>query len=248
MKKLVQALVLLLLSASFCIASERDSNKWNDFEGTMGSANIQLSLYRFENGQIKGNYYYKKYGTKIYLSGKIVDNKIELTEFLDGKPNGTFKGTVFTDKKDRFEGTWVKNSSSQPVEFKLVLISICGGTYEHRYSSFDGTDEALEAFMLKVKNSILKGDKNWIASHTRYPIKAVLNHGKLIAIKTGPQLIDNFNQIFNPEYKEKLTPLRTYNLFNNYQGIMLGNGQIWINNTPKSTESTPDYQIITINN
>lgn len=248
MKTLMQTLVLLLLSVSFCLASERETNKWNDFEGTMGSANIQLSLYRFENGQIKGNYYYKKYGTKIYLSGKIVDNKIELTEFLDGKPNGTFKGTVFSDKKDRFEGTWAKNSSSQPVEFKLTLISICGGTYEHRYSSIQSTDETVDFFMLQVKNAILKGDKNWIANHTKYPIKVKLSQIKLDIIKTKQQLIENFDQIFSPEYKEKLTPLRTYNLFNNYQGVMLGNGQIWMNNTPKSTDNNPEYQIITINN
>jgi hypothetical protein len=68
MKKLFTLTFLIFNAATQCHAFDFDTNKWTDFEGTLGKANIQLSLYRFDNGQLKGNYCYKKYESKIGLA------------------------------------------------------------------------------------------------------------------------------------------------------------------------------------
>jgi hypothetical protein len=251
MKKFITLTFLLFTLSTLCHAfnfETIETNTWNDFEGTLGKGRIQLSLYRLDNGQLKGSYCYKKYESKIQLTGQITGDKIVITEFLNGKPNGRFEGKVFTDKLDRFEGTWTDNSNTKSIEFKLTLQSTCGSDFGHRYSDFYGTDDDVEKFMKHVKTSILNSDKEWIANHINYPLKTTLFKGKAITIKNKKQLIDNFDQIFHQEFKDKIKSLCVCNMFNNYQGVMLGDGQIWINNRPNSTDDTFNYIITAIFN
>ena len=248
MKKNIVLTISFIIWTTLCQAFELDTNQWSDFEGTIGKAKIQLSLYRFENGQIKGNYYYKKYENKIQLIGQITGNQIEITEYLNYKPNGHFSGKVFTNDADRFEGIWTDGSNTKSSEFKLTLQSICGNTYEHRYSDLYGTNDDVENFIKHTKTSILKNDKEWIANHIKYPLKTTLNKTKPITIKDKKQLLDNFDFIFHQNFKDEIKLFSSYNLFCNYQGVMFGSGQIWITNKPNSTSNKYDYIIKAINN
>ena len=159
MKKHIILTFLLFTLSTLCHAFDFDTNKWIDFEGTLGKVSIQLSLYRFDNGELKGNYCYKKHESKIQLTGQITGDKIVITEFLNDKSNGRFEGKFFTDNLNRFEGTWTDSSNTKSVEFKLTRESICGSEYDHRYSDFYGSDDDVEKFMKHVKASILNGDK-----------------------------------------------------------------------------------------
>jgi hypothetical protein len=214
----------------------------------LGKTRIQLSLFLSDNGELNGNYCLIEKENKVQLSGQIKENKIILTEFLDGKPEGNFEGNIFTNNLDRFEGTWTDVSNINSIEFKLTLQSICGGNLDQRYSDFYGTDIDVENFMKNVKTSILNGDKEWIANHVSYPLRTTLFKDKPITIKNRQQLIDNFDQIFHQKFKETIESFCVCNLFNNYQGAMLGNGEIWINNKPNSTEDKFDFNITAINN
>lgn len=248
MKKLILLSFILFGVSRQCFAFDFDSHKWTDFEGTLGKSGIQLSLYRFDNGLIKGNYCYKKYDSKIQLEGQITGDKIVITEFLKGKPNGRFEGKVFTDSLDRFEGTWTDSAGTKTIEFKLTLQAIVGSDYERRYTDFYGSDNDIEKFMKKVKTSIINGDKTWIVNNTRYPLKTTLGKGKEITIKNKAQFMELFDQVFHQEFKDKVKAFCICNLFGNYNGIMLGNGQIWINNKTNSTKTKFGFSIISINN
>ena len=209
--------------------SNFDKKYWYDFDGKLGGMEIQLSIYIPDKGNVlKGNYCYKKYENKIQLEGVVKDNKIELTEFLNDKPNGYFKGTFFTDDRDRFEGTWTDASKTKQLEFKMTLQSSTHSDSPDKHYDFWGTDKDIENFMKKVKQSIAEGNKEWIANHISYSLKTTINGKKAITIKNKQQFIDNFEQIFYPAYKEKIKKLCVCNMFYNMNGIMLGNGEIWI--------------------
>lgn len=225
-----------------------DTNAWTDFTGLLGKTPIQMSLFLADNGELKGNYCLNENDRKIQLTGRITRGRITLNEFLNGKPNGRFEGKVFTDKLDRFEGTWNDISNTNPIELKLTLRSICGSKFDKRYADFYGADAEVEKFMKHVKTSILNGDKEWIGNHISYPLNTTLFKNKSITIKNKNQLIDNFDQIFHQEFKDNIKSFCVCNMFNNYQGAMLGNGEIWINNTPNSTENKFDFTITAINN
>ena len=207
------------------------SNTCYDFEGVLGDAPIQLSICMGENPDyLTGSYCYKKYENKIRLAGEFNGDQIELNEFLNDKINGHFKGKIFRDDTERFEGIWTDASGKKQLEFKLISMSYVGYTSPNqRYSDYSASDEEIENFMKKIKLSIANDDKEWIAAHTRYPLKTTLNGQKKITIKNEQQLIDNFEQIFHPAFKEQIEKHCVCNMFYNSQGIMLGNGEIWIN-------------------
>ena len=221
---------------------------WTDFDGFLGKNQIQMSLFLMANGELNGNYCIKEIESKIQLTGQKEGDKIILNALLDGKPNGRFEGRLFTDKLDRFEGTWIDNADANATEFKLTLQSIGGGTYDKRYADLYGTDEEVEKFMKQVKTSILNGDKEWMANHIAYPIKTTLYKNKAITIKNKKQFIENFELIFHQGFKDKIKSSCVCNMFANYQGVMLGNGEIWIYNKLNSTEDNYDFNIIAINN
>jgi ankyrin repeat protein len=107
-------------------------------------------------------------------------------------------------------------------------------------------DLLLLSFMKKIKLSIEKGDKEWIADHIHYPISVSLNGEKKITIDNKQQLISNFEQIFYPAYIEKIKESKVDDLSTNQYGTMLGSGWIWVNDF--STDGHVDYKIYAINN
>jgi len=208
-----------------------NSNICYDYEGTLGEAAIQLSICVPENAEFcDGSYCYKKYENKIKLSGVFNGDQIELTEFINDKPNGFFKGKAFTDDTDRFEGIWTDASGKKQLEFKLTLMSSVSNNPPdyRRYSDFSANDDDVENFMKKVKSSIANSDKEWLANHIRYPLNTTLNGTEKITVKDKQQLIGNFEQIFYPAYKEEIKKHCVCNMFTNSQGIMLGRGEIWM--------------------
>lgn len=228
-------------------ALDLEIGSWNDFDGFLGKTGIQLSLFRFENGQVKGTYCYKKYETHITLTGNISGNKLELTESANGKTTGYFSGSLFTDDADRFEGTWKDASKTKSIAFKLTLSGVKGNSYEHRYNDILGSNEAVEAFMKKAKAAIAGADRTWLASHTLFPIFCAVN-GKPVQIKSQKQFIEKFDLIFHNAFKQQVAKACTCNMFCNYRGVMLGNGELWISNTADSTEEEVRFVIISVGN
>ncbi len=222
--------LLFILLAITGHALNFETGKWYDFEGTLGKTNIRLSLFLTGKGELKGNYCYTKYERKIQLSGTIDGNTIALVELAGEQVKAYMKGIVASDDSDHFDGSWTDSTGLKSFPVRLKLQAICGGTLENRYSdSFFTKADDVESFMKTAKGSILRGDKNWIANHTSYPLKTTLDGKTPITIKNAKQLVTNFDRIFHAEFKNSIKSLCSCNLFTNYQGAMLGNGQIWIN-------------------
>lgn len=241
--------LLTVLSFNTAQALTLEAGKWYDFEGLIGKAKVQLSLFLLNNGQLKGNYCYHTYERKILLSGNMTGDQIVLTEHTADGTMARLKGALASDSADHFDGTWEDMEGIKSFPFRLTLRSISGSSYVNRYSGFlYGSDQDVEDFMKQVKSAILKGDKNWVAAHLHYPIRVSLNGQEDITLKNKEQLIVNFEAVFYPEFKEQIKGFCSCNLFVNYQGAMLGNGQIWINQTPKSTMEKHSYRITAINN
>ena len=247
MKRFFVVFIILLFSRLAVDALDLEIGQWSNFEGTLGKTGIQLALFRFENDEVKGTYCYKKYETHIMLSGKISGNKIELTESSIGKTTGYFSGTLFTDEVDRFEGTWKDPSKTKSIAFKLTLTGVKGSSYENRYNDVMGSNEEVEAFMKKTKAAIAGSDREWLANHIFFPLNCNVN-GKLTQIKGSKQFIEKFDLIFTDSFKQQVAKGCTCNMFSNYRGVMLGNGEIWISNTAESTEKKPGFIILSVNN
>ncbi len=86
--------------------------------------------------------------------------------------------------------------------------------------------KAVEEYAKKAKEAILDEDIDWIVSNARYPFSLV---GQEIedadALKAALEADDS--PIKSEAFKSKVTGLDTTDLFANYQGVMLGDGEIW---------------------
>jgi hypothetical protein len=242
-----QTLIVFLFGLTFFTGKCQSFEEgwWQTFEGKIGTASVQLSLYNLGGEQLKGNYCYLKHETKLQLDGNNDNGKVKLIETMNGKVTGYFFGSI--DKEDSFTGTWTDSAKTRNIPFRLHLEwASAAPTYSHRYTSLSETDTQVEAFMAKTKAAILKGDKQWLADNIHYPIMVSVN-GKRTSIKTKEQFFNNFDGIVSQSYKNNVGAECTCNLFSNIQGVMLGNGEIWIDDFATAKGKVKLY-IKTINN
>jgi len=214
-----------------------------------------MSLYALSNGLLKGNYCYIKQDSRIYVEGKISGSALRITEFIDGKPNGYFNGSITVreinsytlDTVLSYVGNWEDITGAKSYPFDLLISqSHIKAPYENKYfDNLDGTTIGIEGFMKNVKTAIAAGNRKWLADNTMYPIRVKVN-GKAVAIKSKQELEKNFDAIFTVELKGKIMPDASINLWVNGNGAMLGGGAIWINN--KAGVKPAAYHIIAINN
>lgn len=101
-----------------------------------------------------------------------------------------------------------------------------------------------EAFFEKVKQLVAKGDKAGVASYVAYPIQ-VYSEGKKVSISTQEQFIHQYDQILNSKVRNALQNQKVDQTFVNYQGVMVGNGELWLNVSPTNQHQ---FFITAINN
>jgi hypothetical protein len=174
-------------------------------------------------------------------------NEIYLTASLNGKITDELIGKIFTDDQDRLELNWRKIPSDKKSIYKAVLLSVTAGTADKRYSHIVGSDAAVEEFVSDVKKAVAKGDKIWLANNLFYPLKVRISEKLALNLKSKNQFLLQFDKIFTADFKSAVSKTYSHNHFNNYQGVMIGNGEIWINNTLNASEAKPIFQIIAIN-
>jgi hypothetical protein len=247
MKKIFLIAYLLIQASVLSFSLDLESNHWYDFKGKLGSKSIQLSFYTLPSGRLIGSYCSFSNEAKVALSGTVKGNEIFLIASINGKITSELSGKIFTDDQDRLEGTWRINATNEKMMFKSSLISVTAGTFEKRYTDLVGSDAALEGFVVMLKSALVKNDKSWLGDRIFYPLKVRVSEKSSIIVKNKSQFLLMYDKIFTPALKEKISMTFSYNLFNNYQGVMIGDGQLWINNALNGTEAKPQFQIIAIN-
>ena len=247
MKKIFLVAYLLVQTSVFSFSLDLELNQWYDFTGKMDDKSIKLSFYTLKAGKLIGSYCSIANEPKVLLSGNVKGNEIYLTASLNGKITDELIGKIFTDDQDRLEVSWQKMPGGVKCMYKSVLSSVTSGTEAKRYSHVLGSDAAVEQFVANVKKAVAKGDKIWLAANLFYPLKVRISEKLALNLKSKNQFLLQYDKIFTTAFKSALNKTFSHNLFNNYQGIMIGDGEIWINNALNATEAKPMFQIIAIN-
>lgn len=247
MKKIFLVAYLLVQTSVLSFSLDLEINQWYDFTGKLNDKSIKLSFYTLKAGKLIGSYCSIANEPKVLLSGNVKGNEIYFTASLNGKITDELTGKIFTDDMDRLEVTWHKMPNGEKIIFKSVLLSVTTGTSAKRYTHVLGSDAAVEQFVANVKKAISKGDKIWLADNLFYPLKVRISEKLVLNLKTKNQFLLQYDKIFTVEFKSALSKTFSHNHFNNYQGVMIGDGEIWINNALNGTEAKPQFQIVTIN-
>ena len=229
MKKLSLLLLYFFLQCSTLFAFNLEEGLWTDFSGTLGKTNFYLSLYRGTGDSVTGSYYTDGATRKIWVEGIFSYDVLFLKEKQTNKKLAIFKGKVYsTDQDDFIKGFRMERNGGQAQRFEMHVTAKVGGTAQKRYSDVSLTDEQVERFALDVKQAFLSDKKEWLAEQIAYPLTVRLNNGKKLDLQQAKDFIQNYSNIINADFKKRLRVAGCFNLFHNYQGIMMGNGEIWL--------------------
>lgn len=107
--------------------------------------------------------------------------------------------------------------------------SIQGKSYSNRTNGiYDKTitDEQIENFLTKLKLNLKADNSNKLADMFQYPFNCN-SCKKPKIIKSRTQFKNRYKEIFTKKIREAVSNASLDELFVNYQGFMIGNGEIW---------------------
>lgn len=102
-----------------------------------------------------------------------------------------------------------------------------------------------QQFVADLQNALRANDKNWLAGHMRYSVRY---YGKrTVLIRSKSWFVKNYKSVIGAKLRLAVLAQDPGNVFENWQGLMVGEGNfnIWVRNTGDG--STEHYEIITIN-
>jgi hypothetical protein len=87
--------------------------------------------------------------------------------------------------------------------------------------------ETADKFFVDLKTAVEKNERQKVAALIDYPINVLLR-GRRLKLRNKAELLKNYDAVFNGKVRQALAK-STAPSFANYQGVMIGDGEIWFN-------------------
>jgi hypothetical protein len=102
-----------------------------------------------------------------------------------------------------------------------------------------------QVIVMQLQQAVRANDKAWLAAHTRYPL-SYFGRGKRV-IRSKASFIRNYALLFGAKLRAAILAQDPANVFENWQGLMVGEGRynIWVRDTADGELAR--YRIVTIN-
>jgi hypothetical protein len=97
------------------------------------------------------------------------------------------------------------------------------------------------ALLAELQTAVNEGDKTKGASTISYPLM-VIHGSRKASIKTKAEFLSKYDTIFDQNIRRAIAQQSAKCLFGNYQGNMIGNGEVWF-----SEQQHGAMKIITVN-
>jgi hypothetical protein len=138
--------------------------------------------------------------------------------------------------------------------FKIALLVILActifevGALEEKAKGQQLAEED-KVFFLKLRQATQDNDTNWICAHVAYPLSVKIG-GRKLRIKTNHDCQLRYKKLFSNKIRLAIESQSAENLFMNWQGIMVGRGELWITPVLRETKNGKviEYYITAINN
>lgn len=119
---------------------------------------------------------------------------------------------------------------------------------DNRYHAAGITDAAAaDKFFISLQRAVALNQKSKVALMVSFPLRVRARKGHL-TLKHPSALLRHYNAVFNRKVKGALATQRSANLFSNWQGVMIGRGEIWFNQMPGNSGKPAVFKITAINN
>jgi hypothetical protein len=91
-----------------------------------------------------------------------------------------------------------------------------------------GEHAPYQKFFERLKKAVAGNDKKTVASLVDYPFKARIN-GKAVTIRDAAHFVADYDKVVTAKVKEAIAKQTYTTLFANWQGVMIGDGEVWFN-------------------
>lgn len=109
---------------------------------------------------------------------------------------------------------------------RIVVYSINAVDNPYEVAGIDDP-KAFTQFLSNLQNSVRSNDKKAVAELMYYPLN-VNKNGKTTKIYTSKQFVSKYDQVITKRVKQQLLAQKVDKLFVNSEGVMIGNGEMWI--------------------
>jgi hypothetical protein len=101
----------------------------------------------------------------------------------------------------------------------------------------------VEQFLADLQHSVAVDDRAHVAEMVRFPVSITVS-GKSMTLRNRDQLLKYYDVAFDAKVKGFIAKQKASELFCDWKGLMIGQGEIWIGTAGKSSH----LRIIAINN
>lgn len=236
-----------LICIALAITAGAQTQWLNDYDGTVGSAKIRMTLLSNEVGGFdRGDgfdcsYFYVAHLKDIKMRCSIaIDGTFTFQEYEEGGGvRAVFRGRFDKNEKDRAEGTWTRVGQKRGLPFRMTFTQGVASEDGNRYWQIEAGDpERFEKQVQDLRSAVIKGDKQKVAAQVKYPITVRINNRRT-TIRNRTAFLKNYDLIFTKEIVANITKTVPHNMFVKSTGAMLGNGVLWF---------WGDGKVIAINN
>lgn len=134
----------------------------------------------------------------------------------------------------------------------LSLAAVCLGAFaqaesvDRRIETVLGPAPPYQKVFEQLQSAVVAGDMQRVAALVRYPIRVHVA-GKSTTLRGPDDLIRHYRQVFTPAIAAAVTGQDYDKLFVNSQGVMFGDGQVWLSGICVKTDcSQVDVKVIAI--
>ncbi len=97
------------------------------------------------------------------------------------------------------------------------------------------------AFLAELQSAVKSDNKSRVAAMVSYPL-LVIHGSRKTRIKTKAAFLSSYDTIFDEHVRKAVAQQTSKCLFGNYQGAMIGNGEVWF-----SEQANGTMKIISVN-
>lgn len=130
-------------------------------------------------------------------------------------------------------------ASLQPLRAQAPADEKCDGSTVDIQG--EKTAKAARAFLADLQAAVKANDKDKIAGMISYPMNFI-HGGRRARIRDKQTFLARYDTIFNEHVRSMILKQSSHCLFGNYQGEMIGNGEVWF-----SEMGDGSVKIITVN-
>ena len=128
----------------------------------------------------------------------------------------------------------------------VIAVAIVLLTLQLPHANAEPDIDSKVNLVTELQAAVRADDKEWFVAHLHYPLRYFGKQTHVITSKGW--FVDHYNTIMGPELKASILAQDPQKYFQNYQGVMVGEGSrnIWFGDF--GNDDGLKFEIITINN